>query len=94
MILVNEDADLGAVMSLISEASSAMLLRMNVTVHHPAGWKRPENWPLPTVKQQPGEDGVTAQDYRPMAVLEWCEYKLAEPERQARAAKMHEGRGA
>lgn len=94
MILVNEDADLGVVMALINEAGSAMLMRMNVTVHHPAGWKRPEQWPLPTLKQKPGEDGVTIQEYRPMAVLEWCEYKLAEPERQAKAAKMHEGRAA
>lgn len=94
MILVNEDADLDAVMALINAAGDAMLYRMNVTVHHPAGWKRPDNWPLPAVKEHPGPDGVTVQTYRPLAVLEWCEYKLAEPERQARAAKMHEGRAA
>lgn len=94
MTLVNEDADLGVVMALISEASSAMLMRINVTVHHPAGWKRPEQWPLPTVRQHPGADGVTIQDYRPLTILEWCEWKLGEPERQARAARMHEGRSA
>lgn len=92
MILVNEDADLGAVMALISEAGNAMLMRMNVTVHHPADWKRPDGWPLPAVRQHPGADGVTVQDYRPLAVLEWCEYKLGEPERQARAARAAEGR--
>ncbi len=93
MTVVNSDPDLGTVATLLTEATTAMLMRMPVTCTHPAGWKRPENWPLPAVREHAAADGSVTQTYRPMAVLEWCEYKLAEPERQARAAHALAARG-
>ncbi len=93
MTVVNSNPDLATVAALLNEATTAMLMRMQVTCTHPAGWKRPENWPLPSARQPANADGSDTQPYRPMAILEWCEYKLAEPERQAKAAKMLEGRG-
>lgn len=92
MTVVNSDPDLGTVATLLNEATTAMLMRMPVTCTHPAGWKRPTNWPLPIERQKPNADGSDTQPYRPLAILEWCEDKLGEPERQARAAKMHEAR--
>jgi len=93
MIAVNSEPDLGTVAALMNEATTCMLMRQPVTCQHPAGWTRPENWPLPILREPAAADGTVTQTYRPLAVLEWCEYRLGEPERQARAARMHEGRG-
>ena len=79
------------VVDLLSEATTCMLMRCHVPVTHDADWTRPEGWPLPTVRiKGPGE---VTQEYRAMAVIEWCEFKLDEPRRQALALKMHASRG-
>jgi len=71
------------VVNLLSEATTCMLMRCHVPVTHDAEWKRPEGWPLPTVRVKgPGE---VTQEYRAMAVIEWCEFKLDEPRRVAQA---------
>ena len=93
MTTVNSEPDLGTVAALLNEATTAMLMRMNVTCTHPTGWKRPESWPLPTVRQPAADNGSVTQDYRPLAILEWCDYKLGEPERAARAAHALAARG-
>ena len=85
-MLIPSNPDFNDVVTLLSDATSAMILRMPVMVSHPPHWKRPENWPLPIERVKPASDAEGfEQAYRAMAVIEWCEYKLGEPERTAAA---------
>jgi len=58
------------------QATECLLMQMSIGVVHPAGWKR-EGFPLPIKKMQPGDDGTTRQDYRPLAVLEYVQEVLS-----------------
>lgn len=80
------------VAELLSESITCMLMRVNVPVTHAHDWKRPEGWPLPAVRVH--EQGLITQDYRPLAVIEWCEYKLDEPRRVSQAQARAAARGA
>lgn len=63
---------------LAMEALNAMLMRTPMTVVHPAGWKRPRNWPLPQEATEPEPDGTLVRCYRPIAVLEYIDGALDE----------------
>jgi hypothetical protein len=92
-MIIPSNPDFNDAMRLLTEATTAMILRTPVMVTHPPHWKRPDGWPLPIERVKPASDAESfTQGYRPLAVLEWCEYKLAEPERQARAAAAVAGR--
>lgn len=86
-MIITSNPDFNDAVSLLTEATTAMVLRSPVMIEHPPRWKRPEGWPLPIERVKPAsaEVGFT-QGYRPLAILEWCEYKFAEPERVERAA--------
>lgn len=72
--------------ALVAVASAAMLARQPVAVMLPAGWERPEYWPLP-INKVSRSDGDRTQQYRPIAILEFAEHVLgAEAKQQETAA--------
>ena len=86
-MLIPSNPDFNDVVTLLSDATSAMILRLPVMVSHPPHWKRPDGWPLPIERVKPASDAEGfEQAYRAMAVIEWCEFKLGEPERAEKAA--------
>lgn len=58
--------------SLAQQATAALLDHTPITIRHPAGWTRPNGWPVPIQRnRQPAADGSLTQNYRPIVVLEW-----------------------
>lgn len=69
---------------LAVDAVNAMLMRIPMTITHPEGWQRPENWPLPIEKVPLAADGTRTQTYRPMAIIEYVERTFASAEKAER----------
>lgn len=67
--------------ALAKTAVEHMLARQLVVLTLPAGWERPEAWPLPFEKNHtPNADGSINQPYRPLALLEYAEHLLSKRE--------------
>lgn len=67
---------MGLIEELAQKAVNCMLAQVPITVMHPAGWQR-DGFPLPIKRVDPSPDGSTTQCYRPIAVLEWVDEKMA-----------------
>jgi hypothetical protein len=63
--------------TLALAATNAMLNRDTVSWSHHASEARPEYWPLPIKREPAGPDGLVTQKYRPIALLEYVEDRLA-----------------
>ncbi len=62
-------------------AFDCLFKRQPVIITHPAGWQRPEGWPVPIERNKvPNADGSDTQPYRPIAIFEYCEYVLRQRE--------------
>ena len=61
---------------LALKATHALLHQQPLVIEHAAGWKR-LGLPLPIKKMNPNADGVTTQQYRPLAILEYVEDVLS-----------------
>ena len=57
-------------------ATFHLLRQQPMEITHPADWQR-DGFPLPIKRNQPGHDGTTKQEYRPMAVLEYVQEVLS-----------------
>lgn len=62
--------------SLAEDALEKLFAQKNVTIKHPPDWKR-DGFPLPIKREKAAADGTVTQNYRPLAILEYVNEKLA-----------------
>ena len=72
-------------LTLVSVAAEALLTQQPVRLLLPAGWERPNNFPLP-IKREPAG---TTQSYRPLAMLEWVDAELRGENKGRAMAERH-----
>ena len=61
---------------LAARALHQLLLQQPLEITHAPGWER-NGFPLPIKRHQPGHDGTTRQEYRPLVILEYVQEMLA-----------------
>lgn len=77
--------------SLAEDALEKLFAQKNVTIKHLPDWKR-DGFPLPIKREKAAADGTVTQTYRPLAILEFVNEKLANEVTGARIAEMHRQR--
>ncbi len=75
---------------LANYATACLLIQEHVSILHSAGWER-DGYPLPIKRMPAAEDGTVAQEYRPLAILEYVQEvlsgELAKRKRQDKKAE-------